>query len=240
MPIAAHISDGVLLPLPQVAGLVIALLLVGIALRRLTDDEVPRIVLCTAVFFIASLIHVKVGPTSVHLLLNGLMGILLGYRSIIPIAVGLFMQAVLFGHGGFLVWGTNCCIFFLPALIAPVLFRILKPRPQFGSPVMLPFAMAFGYLLCPISALTIWFAGQWLWLKIDRQSLFATGFGVGFLTVLITILLNAGVLIAGGNADWKWIAIFVFACHLPVAIIEGLIVGFVLEAIAASRPELLR
>ena len=236
---AAHISDGVLRPWPQLVGLATALFLVGVALRRLKDGDVPRIVLCTAVFFTASLIHVKAGPTSVHLLLNGLMGMLLGFQAVIPIALGLFMQAVLFGHGGFLVWGVNCCIFFLPALMAPHLFLVLQPRRTTPDPIALPFAMALGYLLCPIATLPIWLAGQWLWLKIDRQTPFVAGFGVGFLGVVMTVTLEAGTLMMAGNADWKWIAGFVFLCHLPVALIEGMIVGFAVEAIATSRPELL-
>src|SRR5918911_651142 len=104
--LAVHISDGVL-PLPWAAGgFLVAALLVGMGLRRLTDQEIPRLALLTAALFVASLIHVRVGPTSAHLLLNGLVGIILGWRSGLAVAVGLFLQAALIGHGGFSTLGV--------------------------------------------------------------------------------------------------------------------------------------
>ena len=74
-----------------------------------------------AAFFVATLIHVKVGPTSVHLLLNGLVGVILGRRAPLAIAVGLFLQAALLGHGGFLPLGVNTCVMSLPALLASLI-----------------------------------------------------------------------------------------------------------------------
>ena len=59
-----------------------------------SDFAIPRIALMTAAFFVASLIHVPIGPTSVHLLLNGLVGVLLGWRSALAIAVGLLLHGL--------------------------------------------------------------------------------------------------------------------------------------------------
>lgn len=42
----------------------------------------------TAAFFVASLIHVPIGPTSVHLLLNGLLGVVVGRRTRWPSSWG--------------------------------------------------------------------------------------------------------------------------------------------------------
>src|SRR5437867_8034348 len=106
-PLAVHISDGVLAWPWWVGGLVLAAGLVVAGARRLADTEIPRLALFTAAFFVASLIHVKVGPTSVHLLLNGLVGVVLGWRAGAAIAVGLFLQAVLVGHGGFSPLGQH-------------------------------------------------------------------------------------------------------------------------------------
>ena len=54
--------------------LTVLVLLALFAAWRIREDEIPRVALVTAAFFVASLIHVRVGPTSVHLLLNGLVG----------------------------------------------------------------------------------------------------------------------------------------------------------------------
>ena len=61
-------------------------------------------------------VHVRVGPSSAHLLLNGLIGVVLGRRAVLAILVGLTLQAILFGHGGFLTLGVNTCVMALPAL----------------------------------------------------------------------------------------------------------------------------
>src|SRR5262245_32010012 len=97
---AVHIADGLLSPPWLVGGFVLAGLLTLAGLLRVRDEEVPRIALLTAAFFVASLIHVRVGLTSIHLLLNGLVGVLLGRRAAVAVVVGLALQAVLIGHGG--------------------------------------------------------------------------------------------------------------------------------------------
>jgi cobalt/nickel transport system permease protein len=55
---------------------------------------------------VSSLVSVPVGPGSVHLLLNGLMGLLLGWAAVPAILVALILQAVFFGFGGILVLGV--------------------------------------------------------------------------------------------------------------------------------------
>src|SRR6266487_5592486 len=103
MLLAVHISDGYLTAPWIIGGAVVTVLLAFVGSIRLRDEEVPRIALLTAAFFIASYIHIKVGPTSAHLLLNGLVGILLGPRAALAIPIALFLQAVLPPmHGGVL------------------------------------------------------------------------------------------------------------------------------------------
>ncbi len=105
--LAVHISDGVL-TMPWIAGgFALAALLVFWSSRHIRDEEIPRIALLTAAFFVASLLHVRAGPTSVHLLLNGLVGVVLGRRAVLAIVVGLFLQVALINHGGFLTLGVN-------------------------------------------------------------------------------------------------------------------------------------
>jgi cobalt/nickel transport system permease protein len=131
-PLAVHISDGVLPPAWLGAGFALAAVLVAAGVWRLTDAEIPQLALLTAAFFVASLIHLPLGPlapSSVHLLLNGLVGIILGRRSGLAVAVALFLQAALIGHGAFSTLGVNTCVMALPALAAAGLFASLRRIP---------------------------------------------------------------------------------------------------------------
>lgn len=75
----------------------------------------------SAAFFVSSLITVPVGPSSVHLVLNGLMGLVLGWAAVPAILVALVLQAAFFGFGGLLVLGVNTMNIALPALLCSVL-----------------------------------------------------------------------------------------------------------------------
>jgi ABC-type Co2+ transport system permease subunit len=134
MIFAVHISDGVLTTPWIAAGFALAALLVGLAAWRIRDDEVPRVAILTAAFFVSSLIHIRVGPTSIHLLLTGLVGVMLGRRSALAIAVGLLMQVLLIGHGGWSTLGVNACVMTLPALLCGLLFQVLHRLPWLTEP----------------------------------------------------------------------------------------------------------
>lgn len=117
-----HISDGVL-PLPTLAaGWAVTAALLVLTLRKLRAEDVPKLSVMTAAFFVASLIHFPVGPTSVHLIFNGLVGVILGTLSYPAIFIGLVLQAILFGHGGITVIGVNALDMGVPALVIGVLF----------------------------------------------------------------------------------------------------------------------
>src|SRR4051812_5861777 len=133
-PLAVHIAD--VLPTSWwVGGYVGAALLLAVTARRLGDAEIPRLALMSSAFFIASLIHLRVGPTSVHLLLNGLVGVVLGWRAGLAIGVGLLLQATLIGHGGFTALGVNTCVMTLPALVTAGLFTVLRRWQVLREPV---------------------------------------------------------------------------------------------------------
>lgn len=132
MPLfAVHISDGPLGPVALAIGFAVAGLLLAAAVWRVQDEEIPRIALLTAAFFVSSSIHVRVGPTSVHLILNALVGVVLGRRAPLAISVGLLLQAVLLAHGGYSTLGVNATLISLPALLAGVAFpRLMGARPS--------------------------------------------------------------------------------------------------------------
>ena len=102
-----HISDGILSGPVLAAGFGGAAIMAGITMRRMDMEEIPKVSVITAVFFVASLIHVPIGFSSVHLILNGLAGIVLGMRAFPAIMLGIILQAILFGHGGVSVIGVN-------------------------------------------------------------------------------------------------------------------------------------
>jgi cobalt/nickel transport system permease protein len=129
---AMHISDGVLTAPWLAGGFVLSVLLALLAAYRVRDEEIPRIAVLSAAFFVATLMHLQLGFTSVHLLLNGLVGVVLGRRAPLAILVGLLLQALLLGHGGFTTLGVNACVMTLPALLAEALFAFLRRLPWFG------------------------------------------------------------------------------------------------------------
>ena len=73
-----------------------------------------------------SLVHVPLGPTSVHLLLPGLVGALLGPSAFLAIALGLVLQSLMFQFGGLTALGGNALLMGLPALGCGLLFQQLK------------------------------------------------------------------------------------------------------------------
>lgn len=121
----AHIPDGVLgAPILAGSALVCAGLL-AVALRRLDYAHLPQAAVLSAAFFVSSLISVPLGPSSVHLLLNGLMGLMLGWTALPALLVALTLQLVFFGHGGLAALGVNTLNMALPALLCGL---VLRPR----------------------------------------------------------------------------------------------------------------
>ncbi len=120
-----HISEGVIsAPVLLSSG---ALTIVGtaIGLRKLDYDRMAQVGILSAVFFMASLIHVPIGPSSVHLLLNGILGLLLGWGAFPAILVGLALQAMFFQFGGITVLGVNTLNVAGPAVLCFYLFNRL-------------------------------------------------------------------------------------------------------------------
>ncbi len=118
-----HISEGVLSAPILIGGAALTVVGTAIGLKNLDYDRVMNVSILTAAFFVASLIHVPLGPGSIHLALSGLMGIILGWACFPAILVALFLQAVFFQYGGLVVLGTNTLIMALPALVCYYIFR---------------------------------------------------------------------------------------------------------------------
>jgi cobalt/nickel transport system permease protein len=118
-----HISEGVLSPAVLVGGAALAAAGTAIGLKKLDYEAIPRVAILSAAFFVATLIHVPVGPVGLHLVLNGLMGLLLGWVAVPAILIALFLQALLFQFGGLTVLGVNTFTMAAPAVICFYAYR---------------------------------------------------------------------------------------------------------------------
>ncbi len=112
-----HIVDGALAAPVVVGGAVLAVGGIALGLRSLSIEKIPAAGVLAATFFVASLVHVPIGPSSVHLIMNGLAGLILGWAAFPALFVGLLLQAVFFGFGGLTVLGVNTVDIALPAVI---------------------------------------------------------------------------------------------------------------------------
>ncbi len=289
MLLAVHLADGFLTWPWLLGGFLLAAGLVALAFP-LRDEDIPRTALLTAVFFVASLLHVKVGPTSVHLLLNGMVGVLLGRRAGLAIVLGLLLQAALLGHGGFTTLGVNTVVLTVPALVAGGLFALLnrlawvrepwfrallvvvgvlawvltlvfaaavlwtnpltalvRPNVGPGFNVNIPdFSPAWAVVRHPLTlgltlGVTLLVTGVAAWgeRRLGTVPEFPLGFLLGVVAVLLTAALNALVLLGGGVDGWHTVVTFVFLAHLPLALLEGMILGFVVGFLARVKPDML-
>ena len=117
-----HISDGFLSVQALAAGWAIAGVGTAVGLKKMNMDRIVPVAAMSSVFFLSSLVSIKVGPSSTHLSLIAPMGIILGWGAFPAALTALIMQAVLFHFGGYLVLGVNTVNVALPALIVYLLF----------------------------------------------------------------------------------------------------------------------
>lgn len=199
---AVHLSDGAMSWSWIAAGWVGLSLLLLLALWRLREDDIPRIGVLSAAFFVGSSIHIPLAllPTSVHLILNGLVGVVLGRRAPLAITVGLLLQYLLLAHGGLTTLGLNGCIVALPAVVAGGCYRLLK---RTG---LSPFI---------------------------RGAILGAGAAAGAVT------LNFLSLLLGGAENWERLAQLVLLAHIPVVIVEGLLLAVIVQYLEKVKPEML-
>jgi len=148
-----HISEGILSAPVLLAGAALTATAVGYSLKKMEHKEVPKVAILSSVFFVASLIHVPLGPTSVHLILNGIIGVLLGWSAFPAILVALALQGVLFQFGGITTLGVNTFNMAFPAIICFYLFnRGVKGENNF---IALMMAFVCGFLAVLLSGVMV-------------------------------------------------------------------------------------
>lgn len=113
-----HISEGVLSAPILATGATLTAVGISIGLRKMDVRDIPKAGLLSATFFVGSLIHIPAGPTSMHLVLNGLAGMLLGWMVFPTLFIGLLLQTLLFQFGGFTTLGINTFNLAFPALLS--------------------------------------------------------------------------------------------------------------------------
>ncbi len=199
---AVHLSDGALTEVWLASGFGGLAALLLIAMWKVREEEIPRIGVLTAAFFVASSIHIKLAilPTSVHLILNGLVGVVLGRRAPLAVTIGLALQYLLLSHGGLTTIGINACIVGVPALAAGAAYPALR---RLGVP---PFV---------------------------RGAILGGGAVAG------AVVLNFLVLYFGGKEDWQTLARLVLLAHVPIVVIEGLMLGVLVSYLEKVKPEML-
>ncbi|MDR2055404.1 MAG: cobalt transporter CbiM [Desulfovibrio sp.] len=120
-----HVSEGVLSPAVLGTGAALAALGTAVGLRRLDYDRLMTVALLSAAFFVGSLVHIPVGLGSVHLILNGLLGVLLGWAAFPAILAALALQALLFQYGGLTVLGVNTFNMAFSGVLSAYVYRAL-------------------------------------------------------------------------------------------------------------------
>jgi cobalt/nickel transport system permease protein len=118
-----HISEGILSAPVLASGAALTVAGIAIGLKKMDYEKLPTVALLSAVFFIASLVHVPVGPAAAHLVLNGLCGVLLGWLAFPAILVGATLHAILFQFGGLTTLGVNTFNMAFPAVIMGYICR---------------------------------------------------------------------------------------------------------------------
>ncbi|MBF0451228.1 MAG: cobalt transporter CbiM [Candidatus Magnetomorum sp.] len=138
-----HISEGVLSAPVLFSGGLLAVAGTAIGLKKLDYDRIAQVSILSSAFFVASLIHVNIGPSSVHLILNGIVGLLLGWAAFPAILVALTLQSLFFQFGGITALGMNTVNMAMPAVLC---YYLLGPLIKKNHTTAMAASFACGFL----------------------------------------------------------------------------------------------
>ena len=148
-----HISEGVLSAPVLITGAALTAAGVAVGLRKMDSEKIPRVAVMTSAFFVASLIRIPLGPSAVHLVLNGLLGLVLGWAAFPAILVGVALQGLIFQFGGLTTLGINTFIMATPAILCYYLFA--RGIGQKNSAMAMALAFGCGFFAVFLSALLL-------------------------------------------------------------------------------------
>jgi cobalt/nickel transport system permease protein len=205
-----HVPDGLIGPVTAIVTWVVAVVVVGYALRRsreeLDDRSIPIVGLTAAFIFAAQMVTVPVaGGTSAHLLGGAMAGIMLGpWVGTLVVSVVYMVQAVAFADGGITALGANVLAMgVLAAVGGYYLFRAIT--------AVLP-RTRWAYL--GSVAVTSW------------------------VTIVAAAALVSVFIVFGGPLPLAAFPVMI-GVHMAVGVLEAAISVSVIAAVMASRPDLL-
>lgn len=209
-----HIPDGYLPAEVIIGGFVVTGIATWYSLKKINERkdpraEIPKASIMTAAFIVVSLIHIPIPPTSVHLMLSGLMGILLGFYAFPAILIGVLFQTVLFHHGGITTIGINTMNFGIPALITYLLFHPLLKKAKNNRKSVSLIGFSAGMI------------------------------GSGLSVLMFTLILINFIPAELNFISEKKALITLSLAHIPVIIIEGIVSAIILAYLLKAKPKLL-
>lgn len=210
-PSKLHIPDGYLNTPVALVGWVLAIVLIGWALRQtkqqLGERQVPLMGILAAFIFAAQMLNFPVaGGTSGHMLGGALAAVILGpWAATLIMTCVVAIQALLFQDGGLLVLGWN----------------ILN---------MGVFTAFTGYFTYQIVRKLM---------GTNKRAVLVAGFAGGWLSVMVGASATAIELVASGTSPLNVALPAMAGIHILIGIGEGLITLAALAFIAQSRPDIL-
>ena len=197
-----HISEGILSGSVLISGWIGTTAGIAYGLKKTESEKIVRTALISSAFFLASLVNVRIGPSSTHLTLLAPMGLILGYSVFPAVFVALLLQALLFHFGGLLVLGANTFIMGISALSVYILFgKVIR--------------------------------------ESDKKFLtFTISFIAGALAVMLGAFL-VGLFLGLTDGNFLTAAKIIIVAHVPLALIEGIVTGFLISWLKKSSPEVL-
>ena len=210
-PQALHIPDGFLTVLVSAVGWVLAIVVVGYALRQtrnhLGERQIPLLGVMAAFIFAAQAINFPVaGGTSGHMLGGVLAAIVLGpWSAVLVMTAVIGLQALLFQDGGLIVMGWNIVnMGVLTVLIGSLVYRLLDSK-----------------------------------LGRSRNSLVIAGAVGAWLSVEVAAVATAVELAASGTSPLGIALPAMIGVHALIGIGEAIITVGALLLIYSTRPDLL-
>ncbi|MEA5463824.1 cobalt transporter CbiM [Leptothoe sp. PORK10 BA2] len=211
-----HIPDGFVPPQLCIVGYGLSGLVTWHCLRQVNRQpdptaQMPKAALLASAFFVASSIQIPLPPMSLHLVLNGLLGAVLGYYSFLAILIGLFFQALFLGHGGLSTLGVNAIIIGVPALVGHGVFQLRRWLPRSLSP-----ALSYGI-----------------------SGFLAGAIGMALAVTLFISLLIFAVPVGFDVATERAALLTLGLAHGPLVIVEGVFTALLVTFLQRTKPELL-
>lgn len=223
-----HLIDGVVSAPVLIPASAAAAAGVAYGMKKIEPEDVPKIALLAAAFFVASTVRVPIGPAAAHLMLTGLLGMILGAAIFPALLAGLLMQMLVFGFGGISVLGLNLLNMALPGYVAYLLF----------TPLLAGWAQRGGDRKTLMRQEAINFnSGFFTALNSRSTRVMICGALAGCFALAGSAFMVAGSLALSGQ-EFIPAAKFILLSHVPVIVVEGLVVGAAVSLLHKVKPEL--